>query len=66
MDILEIREEIKGILNILKPDEKIINDVDRTMEENFAYLRQIAQYVMFDKEASCREAYAKGLIQGGN
>lgn len=65
MDILEVRKEIKGVLNILKPDEKTINDIDRTIEEDFAYLRQIAQYIMFDKEASCRESYELGKSQGG-
>lgn len=60
MDLLETRKQIKGVLSILKLDEKDINEIDRTLEEDFAYLRQIAQYVMLDKEASCREAYELG------
>ncbi|MBW8002555.1 MAG: hypothetical protein FVQ80_11115 [Planctomycetes bacterium] len=55
-----IKEELNAVMHILKPDEGKTHDQFRTMEEDLSYLRVIAQYVMLDKEASCREAFNLG------
>ncbi len=61
MEEKEIKAEVLAVLDILKPDEAgKANALTRTLEEDLSYLRVVAQYVMLDKEASCREAYNLG------
>ncbi len=65
MDEKVIREQLIEILDILKPDEaNKTNALLRGLSEDLSYLRVVAQYVMLDKEASCREAYESGVIKG--
>lgn len=65
MEEKKIQEELLATLNILKPTEEETHNKERTLEESLAYLRVVAQYVMLDKEASCRESYELGKSQGG-
>ena len=61
----EIHENMVGVMTLLRPKETFQHDQERTLEEDFAYLRVIAQYVMLDKEASCRESYELGKSNRG-
>jgi septum formation topological specificity factor MinE len=57
----EIKERLVKVLVMLCPERRnTINFPTNTLEEHIEFLEVLAKYMMFDKEASCREAYESG------